>query len=90
MTAAVVANGRADVGGDRIQLFQYLLDRSALKRRGLFKRGIQLGNVRGVVFPVVDLHGLRIDVRLQGIECVGKVWQTERHYVPPNQILVKY
>ena len=36
----------------------------------LFQRGIEVGDIGTVVLVVMDLHGLRVDVRLQRAEVI--------------------
>jgi hypothetical protein len=45
----------------------------------LLERRVQVVHVRGVVLPVVNLHGLRVDVRLERAEIVRQVRQLMGH-----------
>ena len=47
----------------------------------LLERRIQVGNVRLMMFPVVNLHRLRIDVRLECGEIVGELRKFVSHEV---------
>ena len=38
-----------------------------------FERGVELGDVSGVMLAVVDFHGLRINMRLQRVMRVGEI-----------------
>ena len=60
-------------------LLQQLLDALALELGCLLQRGIQIGDVRLVMLPVMDLHRLRVDVRLECREIVGKLRKFVRH-----------
>ena len=44
-----------------------------------FDRSIQLGRVTSVVLSVVNFHGARIDVGLEGVVSVGKCGEFKRH-----------
>ena len=43
------------------------------------ERGVRVGDVRGVVLVVMDLHRLRVDVGLERVEGVGEVWYGKGH-----------
>ena len=45
----------------------------------LLERGIQVGDVRLMMLPVMDLHRLRVDVRLERGEVVWELWQFVSH-----------
>jgi hypothetical protein len=45
----------------------------------LLQRGVQVGDVRLVVLSVMNLHRLRVDVRLESAEIVWKFWKLVRH-----------
>ena len=58
-------------------------DPGGLQRLGrdcgvILRHRVQVGDIRGVVAIVVNLHRLGIDVRLQRAEGVGKRRQLER------------
>ena len=44
----------------------------------LLQRFVQFVRVRRMMLVVVDLHGARIDVRLERVECVRQVGELER------------
>ena len=50
-----------------------------MQLRMLVERGIQVGDVRLMVLPVMDLHRLRVDVRLERGEVVRELGQFVRH-----------
>jgi hypothetical protein len=47
------------------------------------QRRVRIVDVRLVVKVVVDLHRLRVDVRLEGVVGIGKIGQFERHLAAP-------
>ena len=51
---------------------QQFLGAHLLQIRVLLERRIQVVHVRLMMLPVVDLHRLRIDVRLEGGEIIGE------------------
>ena len=65
MSAAIVAHGRPDGFGHRVQVRDQVLDRLALKLRMVLERVVEVGDVGLVVLRVVDLHRLGVDVRLE-------------------------
>lgn len=65
--------------GDRIEA-QEKLERGQVLQVGVtFQGGIQLVDVALVMLGVVDLHGTRVDGRLERIECVRQLRQLEGH-----------
>jgi hypothetical protein len=70
--ATVVANRVADRLGNRAEIAEEVVERLRLQLRSLLQRGVQVVDVRLVMLPVVNLHRLRVDVRLEGIRRVGK------------------
>ena len=72
MAAAVVAHGRADVLRHLVDPAQQLLERPVLQLRVLGESLVQLGDVGRVVLVVMDLHRLRVDVRLERVEGIGQ------------------
>ena len=71
MTAAVVPDCSADFFRDGTEVADQVLDRFAFKAGLALDRFVQVGDVRLVMFVVMDLHRLRIDVRFQCIVRVG-------------------
>src|SRR5215472_2147828 len=80
VAAAVVAHDGADVLGHRVQVAQQLLHGPVAELGVLLDRPVQIVHVRGVVPVVVDLHGLRVDVRLERVEGVGQRGQYKGHF----------
>ena len=71
MAADVVADGGLDRVGHHVDLGEDVLDR-AVGPLGAVERLVRVVDVGLVVLVVVDLHRLRVDVRLEGGEVVGK------------------
>ena len=46
----------------------------------LLQRGVQIVDVGLVVLPVMNLHRLRVDVRLERGEVIGQGWQLMGHF----------
>jgi hypothetical protein len=57
---------------DRRETGQQFLKRLRREFGSLGQRGGKSGDVCGVVFSMMDFHGLRIDVRLQRVERIGQ------------------
>ncbi len=88
MAAAVIADDGANVFGDRIDVAQQVFE-GLLVQLGMFvERSIQVVDVRLVVLAVVNLHRLRVDVRLQGREVVRQSRKRVRHVPPSLKIVV--
>ena len=73
MAAGIVAHGCVSGGYLAEDIPQAKAGESAF-----FYRVVQIGNVGSMMFPVMDLHGARIDVRLQRIERIRQLRQLER------------
>src|SRR5690606_8199235 len=71
--AAVVADGRAGLLGDGVQIAEELLGALALQLGVLLDRRVEVVRVGGVVLAVVNLHRPRVDVRLEGVLGVRQV-----------------
>ena len=71
VTATVVAHGSLNVSRYFVQILDQGVDGDAFKIGVAFEGSVESGDVSGVVFAVVNLHGARINVRLQGIVCVS-------------------
>ena len=56
-----------------------LLGALALQLRVLLERGVQVVHVGLMMLAVVDLHRLRVDVRLERGEVIGQGWQLMGH-----------
>jgi hypothetical protein len=70
VAAAVVADRAADGFRHGGNAFAKFLNALAREIRSGFERLVQIGNVRGVVLAVVDLHGLRVDVGFESVRSV--------------------
>jgi hypothetical protein len=67
MSASIVADGGTDVGGQGFEILEKLLGRFFLEI-GIRGDGfVEVVDVGGVVFAVVEGHGLGIDVGLEGV-----------------------
>jgi hypothetical protein len=47
----------------------------------VLERVVEIVHVSGVMLVVMDLHRARVNVRLEGVECVGKWWNGVGHRV---------
>jgi hypothetical protein len=72
VAAAIVADCHPDGLGHGVNAAKKLFDALRLQVRLVLERRIQVGYVRVVMLSMVNLHGLRVDVRLEG-GCI--VWQ---------------
>src|SRR6266550_2233342 len=79
VSAGVVADHGPDVLGDLLDPPEKFLDSPLRELWVLLERGIRVRHIRGVVLVVMDLHGLRVDVRLEGIERVWKLGKLKSH-----------
>ena len=67
VTASVVANRAANIFGDVVKAADQLADRLFLEF-GIAGDGVvQVGDVSGMMFAVMDLHRRRVDVRFERI-----------------------
>ena len=82
LAAAVVTNGRTDGLRHLVDLAAQLFNGLGPEVRLLFQRRVQVIDVRLMMFSVMNLHGLRVDVRLERGEIVGKLGQFVRHESP--------
>jgi hypothetical protein len=71
MSAAVIAHGRANVVENRVDLGDERFDR-LVAQVGSLERFVQVRDVGIVVLAVMNFHGPRVDVRLQGVE---RIWE---------------
>ena len=72
MPPGVVADCGADVLGDRVDGAEQVLEGLLVELGVLVERRVQVVDVRLVVLAVVDLHRLRVDIRLERGEIVGQ------------------
>ena len=75
VAAAVVADGRADGRGQRVEVGEHLLD-VRVGPLGALERRVGLVDV-GLVVLVVGIRIVAVDVRLQGVVVVGKGGELE-------------
>ena len=87
VAAAVVAHGRADVLGHLAHVGHQRLDALVRKRRMVRERLVEVGHIGVVVLTVMDLHRLRVDVRLERIVRVRKGRQLIGHRNAPRGFL---
>ena len=67
MPPAVIPHHIADILRNRLHIADQLLDRFRFQIRLPGDRFIQIRYIRVVMFPVMNLHRLRVDVRFQCI-----------------------
>src|SRR3990170_8268595 len=79
MAAAVVAHGGTYGLRHFADPCEQILDRKLLKLRMAFESLIEIVDIRPVVLVVVNLHRLRVDVRLERVEGVWERRQIVRH-----------
>jgi hypothetical protein len=72
VAAGVVADGGLLVGGEFVEVLEDVDHDGLVGEVGAFERGVGLGDVGGVVLAVVDLHGLGVDVGLEGVGAYGR------------------
>jgi hypothetical protein len=70
VSAAVVADRDAHVFRDGIEIREDVLDGLLLETRAGGDRRVEFAHVRSVMFVVVNLHGLRVDVRFERVVIV--------------------
>ena len=80
MAAAVVPHRRLLVGGQDLEVRDHGVDRS-VHPLGAVERRVEVRHVRGVMLAVVDLHRLRVDVRLERVERVGQFGQFDTPFL---------
>ena len=73
VTAAVVAYSAAHGFWQGVQVAYQLSDTLAGEIVVAFERGVEFGDVGGVMLAVVNFHGLRINMRLQRVMRVGEI-----------------
>jgi hypothetical protein len=79
VTAAIVADGGADVLGEAVDVLAEVLNGVGLKVGFASEGGIQVGDIRVVVATVVDFHGLLVDVGLERVVGVGEFGEGMGH-----------
>ena len=79
VTAGVVADGGADSVGDSGEVADEGVGGFGFEVRVGGEGVIEIGDVRLVVFAVVDFHGARIDVGFEGVVGVGESWESVGH-----------
>src|SRR4051794_29651411 len=84
MSAAVVADGSAHGFGKGIDGAHEVVQRFLRQIGGLLQRRVQVVDVGLMVLSVMDFHGLRVDVRLERGEVVGKRWKCKSHFRSPG------
>jgi hypothetical protein len=72
VSAAVVANRRANRFGNRVEVGDEFFDRFVGQLRRLFERGVEVGDVSVVVLVVMKGHRFFVDVWLQRVIRVGQ------------------
>src|SRR5688572_29975722 len=77
--AAVVANRRANGFGNAVYAPAQIIDALALQLGRLLEGGIEVGDVRLMMLPVMDLHRLRVDMRLERGVVVWELRQFVSH-----------
>ena len=82
MPAGVVAYRRPLVLRELLEVREHLLD-GRVGRVGALERLVRVVDVGLVVLVVVDLHRLRVDVRLERVERVREVGNAVRHLPAP-------
>ena len=79
MPAAVVADGPADIVGHAGKILQQVIEASPVQFRMLVERGIQVGDIRLMMLPVMNLHRLGVDVRFEGRRIIRQRWKCVSH-----------
>src|ERR1041385_4332260 len=85
MAAGIVTNRRANVVGHAAQVAQQVFEVLVGQLRVLAQRVVEIVDVGLMMLAVVDLHGLRVDMRLERPEIVRqrrkRMWHRERSLV---------
>ena len=77
--ATVVAHRGANVFGHAVDALEQIVKALRLELRVLVQRGVEIGHVRVVMLPVVNLHRLLVDVRFERIGWIRKRWERMSH-----------
>ena len=81
MSAALIAYLRPNPARKCVEAFQQFLD-VQLRKRWIARNGfVEVVHLSLVMSVMVDLHRLSINVRFQGVVCIGKRGQGERRAV---------
>src|SRR5215467_11443548 len=78
MATAIVADSSTNVLGDFVDAAKHIIDSGGCKLV-VAKCIVQIGHVCSMMLVVMDLHRLRINVRLKRIVVVGQWWKFECH-----------
>ena len=96
VAAAVVADGGANLFRNFVDLREQFLDGKFLKVGMAFERFVEVCDVRGMVFVVMDFHCFRVNVRFECVERIrqrrqrvshlrsGSLSSSMGHNVPPE------
>ena len=79
MAAGVIAHATADGLGDLREVGDQGVDVQRGERGMVLKEIVGVGDVSLVVLAMVDFHGLRIDVGLEGVRGVGQFREFVSH-----------
>jgi hypothetical protein len=83
VTSTVVANRGSDGLRNGDDVSQQLLDRPAREIGVPVQRVVEVGHIRLMVLPMVDLHGAGIDVRLERVVRVPEIGKGMHRLAPP-------
>ena len=72
VATTIIAHGTANVLGHGVQVADQVVDGFASQLVVAFQGGIELGNIGGMMFAMMDFHRLRINVRLERIMRIRK------------------
>src|SRR6266699_1786670 len=78
MAAAIVADSSTNVLGDFVDAAQHIINREG-RELMVAKCIVQIGHVCSMMLVVMELHRLRINVRLKRIVVVRQWWKFECH-----------
>ncbi len=74
MSTAVVPDSCADVLRDGVEVGQEFFEVTGVGLGVFFQGGVEVGYVGIVVFFVVEVHGLLVDGRFEGVVAVWELW----------------
>src|SRR5437588_9212156 len=78
MATPIVADSSANVLGGLVDAAQHIINGEGCERV-ISQRIVQIGYIRGMMLVVMELHCLRINVRLKRIVVVRQWWKFECH-----------
>src|SRR6266849_10537770 len=78
MAAAIIADSSTNVLGDFIDAAYHIINREGCELVAA-KCIVQITHIRDMMLVVMDLHRLRIDVRLKRVVVVRQWWKFECH-----------